>query len=142
MIETENALVLRSKYRVEMSQILKILVVAGIAFFVLCILCLRPVPALTKYNAIIDQPIIEEIFEAGDKDIVFTDKHSDKAYYINRGLEKDLSIVSLQARLLNKRVSITYPRHWTLLDPGGKVKHLSKLEIEGEVIYDESRRDE
>ena len=36
-----------------------------------------------------------------------------------------------------KEITIKYPHHWTPLDPNNKIKHLSKLYFEDEVIFSE-----
>ena len=87
---------------------------------------------------VIVKPIIGKVFEAGDLDIVFSDQNSDRSFYINRGIETGLSIDELKAKLIGQRVTISYPSYWTIFDPKGKVKHLSRLEWNGELIYDET----
>ncbi len=115
-----------------------ILNMAGLSLFLLAILCLRPVPRLTDKNAITVTTIIKSVFEGGEKDIVFTTYGSDEVYYINRGLEQDLDIAQLRERLVGEEVVIVYPKYWSPLDAKQKVKHLSKLLHQDDLIYDET----
>ena len=68
---------------------------------------------------------------------MFIIKDSKTRYYINRGTEQGLNIEDLQARMAGKEITIKYPHHWTPLDPNNKIKHLSKLYFEDEVIFSE-----
>jgi len=43
---------------------------------------------------------------------------------------------SLTQKLVGKEVEILYPDCWTLLDPMGKLKHISGC-IDGEILCDE-----
>ncbi len=116
----------------------RILLFTMVFFSLLFALGIRPVPKITDQNRVVVETTIRSIFVAGDQDIVFADNHSDRYFYINRGLELGLDVISLKAKLLGKKVAISYPKYWTVLDPKGKSIHLSKLELEGEVIFDES----
>lgn len=83
--------------------------------------------------------IVDEIWEAGEKDIVFRLYDHEKVYYINRGLEQGLTLEDLRKKLLQRKVIIYHPKYWAPLDPNGYSKHLSKLMLKDEVIYNEIR---
>ena len=64
-------------------------------------------------------------------DIQFkTDKG--KTYYINRGIESGLNLDSLNAKVLNKTVTLHLPKMIY-----GPSKHIAQLAIEDQVIYTE-----
>ncbi len=94
-------------------------------FFLLAFAVLRPVP------------IVSKIFEGGVKDVAFRLENNDRIYYINRGLEAGLELEDLRARIVGKEVVFKYPDYWTPLDWNGKTKHVSKVEVDGEIVFNE-----
>ncbi|MCO4820943.1 MAG: hypothetical protein KC469_02670 [Flavobacteriaceae bacterium] len=64
-------------------------------------------------------------------DIVFHDDDTD-FYYINRGLERDLNLDSLNAKVLNKTVTLHLPR--LLL---GTSEHIAQIAIGNDIIFTE-----
>ncbi|MBT8394096.1 MAG: hypothetical protein KJN66_04510 [Bacteroidia bacterium] len=76
---------------------------------------------------------IISIKEGSTFDIVFSDKHEDH-YYINRGLEKGLNLDSLNAKVLNKSVTLHLPKRL-----GGFVtsEHIAQLKVGEEIIFTE-----
>ena len=73
----------------------------------------------------------------GSFDIVFKLMNDESRYYINRGIESGLSVEELKEVLLGKEVYITYPPHWSFLDPMNTTKHISKLATRNEIFYSE-----
>lgn len=114
-----------------------IFTVTGIVGIVFLVLALRPVPLVTEEEALSEKGIVEDISEGGENDIVFSLKNSDQTFYVNRGLEKGLEINNLKEKLVGKRVTIKYPKHWTPLDWDNSIKHLSKVESSDKVIFNE-----
>jgi len=108
-------------------------------FLFIATLILRPVPIVTESEALTTSGTVTYVYEGGVKDVVLRIKDSPRTYYINRGLEEGLEIKALQEKLIGEEVTIKYPQYWTPLDWNDKVKHLSKLEHRGEVIYNELR---
>jgi len=109
-----------------------------ILYFIICILvCV----CLNSY--VVQNPKLEECYiqtetiisikEGSAFDIVFSDIHGDH-YYINRGLEMGLNLDSLNAKVLNKTVTLHLPN---LL--GGLVisEHIAQLEVGEEIIFTE-----
>lgn len=116
----------------------KVVLVIGILFLVVAILIFRPVPipaTLKKCEKVEGE--VASIYEAGVKDVVFVLRDDDKRYYINRGLENGLNLDTLRQDLLTENISIYYPRYWTPLDWNNRVKHLSHLTFQEQVIYTE-----
>lgn len=104
------------------------------------IIIIRPVPILPEERLSVVQGTISQIFEAGEKDIVFTLRENSKSYYINRGMEQGLSIEALKSQLLNEEVTIKYPNFWTPIS-SDDIKHLSKLIYKDQVIFTELEAD-
>ncbi len=74
---------------------------------------------------------VTEITEGSSNDIVFKDAGTD-SYYINRGLERGLTIEGLKEKVLNKRVTLRLAKLWI-----GTSEHISYLAVGDEVIFTE-----
>jgi len=113
----------------------------GLGFLILVsgILVLRPVPIVDEDEAIVEQGIVASISEGGVKDVLIRLENNQRRYYINRGLENGLDLKQLREQLIGKSVTIKYPDYWTPLDWDNRIRHISKLEIENEVIFNELR---
>lgn len=106
------------------------------ALFVLILQsCIVPIPA--EKDCLIEKAKVTQIFEGGVKDVCFRLENTDIVYYINRGLEQELTLESLQAQLMGKEVTIKYPDYFSFLGSGKRTIHLCKLEYKNEVIYNE-----
>ncbi len=97
----------------------------------------KPVPIVTEDRAITETGIVSSIYEAGIKDVVFRVENTTRRFYINRGLENGLDLKELQNKLIGKEVVFKYPKYWTPLDWNNTVRHVSKVEINDEVIFNE-----
>lgn len=108
------------------------------AVFFAGVLILRPVPIPDdEKDCLRVSGTVRAIYEAGVKDVVFKLKGVDRAFYINRGLERGLDVKKLKADLMNKEVVMLYPKYWTPLDPFNSVRHISKLEWNGQTVFTE-----
>ena len=86
----------------------------------------------TPKNTVKHNITVTKITEGGVKDIVFHDSGSD-FYYINRGLENGLNLDSLNAKVLNKTVTL----HLAKLIGGATSEHIAQLTLGDEIIYTE-----
>jgi hypothetical protein len=113
-------------------------IAAAIGLFVLlAAFTLRPVPTPAEKDCLVVCGTVTNIYEGGVKDVVFTlDGHKGN-YYINRGLEHGLDLATLKKQLEGKAITIKYPDHWSLLDPGNSIRHISKVEYAGRTVYSE-----
>ncbi len=118
----------------------KILIGIGVIFFIIAVLIFRPVPIVTEDKALVEKGIVSSIYEGGVKDVVFIIEGNNRKFYINRGLENGLEINKLREKLIGKEVTFKYPRHWTPLDWNNSVIHVSKVEIKGDVIFNELKK--
>ena len=122
-----------------MTTSLKIILTVSVIIILTISMTMRPIPNITESEANSITGIVKEVKESGTNDISFILEDVDIHFYINRGEEKGLSIQSLTQRLSGKEVEIMYPTYWTLLDPMGKIKHVSRLSIDEEVLFNELR---
>lgn len=124
-----------------MKKVIKItLVVLGALIFSVAILILRPVPIISETNAITAKGIVSEIYEGGTNDIVFRLENNDRKFYINRGLESGLELNILKEKLIGNFIIIKYPKYWTPLDWNDEIKHISKVEFNEEIIFNELKQ--
>ena len=79
----------------------------------------------------IETKTIISISGVASEDIVLKDSNGDN-YYINRGLERGLNLDSLNAKVLNKTVTLHLPKLWL-----GTSEHVAQLAIGDEIIYTE-----
>jgi len=74
---------------------------------------------------------VSSIYEGGVKDIVFADANGE-FYYINRGLERGMTLAEMEQKVLNKKVTLHLAN--TVL---GTSNHIAQLAVENEVIFTE-----
>jgi len=111
----------------------------GSALFIFLIFAfiLKPVPIVTEDRALMKQGTVTEIYEMGKYDVVFKLAETDQRFYINRGLERGLELASLRENYIGKKLTFKYPSYWTPLDWDNTSRHVSKIEFEEEVIFNE-----
>ena len=113
------------------------LITFALFFFIVAALIFRPVPIVAEDRAIVKQGVVAEIYSNQGNDIVFLFENDKRRFYINRGLENGLELNELKNRLIGDEVVIKYPKYWTPLDWNNRIRHLSKLEHNGEVLFNE-----
>lgn len=74
---------------------------------------------------------IKKITEGPSYDIVFHDDGTDY-YYINRGLQQGLNLDSLNAKVLNKTVTLHLPKMLF-----GESRHIAQMTLGDEIIFTE-----
>ncbi len=133
-------IIIREVWRLEFMRLRRaIIILAVLSFFLLILLIFRPVPLVPESKCIVHTGEVQDVFEAGVKDVVLRMENTPTRFYINRGLKQGLILDSLRAQLIGKQVTVKYPPYWTPLDPKDKVKHISKLEYNDIVIFSELR---
>ena len=80
---------------------------------------------------------MKSIFGTENKDVIFVLENNDRTFYINRGQEMGLEISELQRKLIGDEIVIKYPKYWTPLDWNNKIRHISKVEFDDEVLFNE-----
>lgn len=112
--------------------------VIGLAlFFGMAFFTFKPVPIPDEGDCLIAKGVVAQIQESGTNDISIRLKGNDRIFYINRGLEREIDLKELRAALIDKEILIKYPSYWTPLDPGDKIRHISKVELSGHTIFTE-----
>lgn len=74
---------------------------------------------------------VTKITKGASQDIVFHDDSTD-FYYINRGLERGLNLDTLNAKVLNKTLTLHLPR--LLL---GTSEHIAQIALGNDIIFTE-----
>ena len=118
-----------------------LLIFAGILCFcviVFIVLVLRPIYNVTLEDSIKVSGEVSMIFENGKSyDISFRLKGDSNFYYINRGAQNGLDALALNDSLQNKKITLYYADHWTPLDPKGRVRHITRVLYNEQLLYDE-----
>ncbi|MBD8487975.1 hypothetical protein IFO69_04360 [Echinicola sp. CAU 1574] len=113
-----------------------VLIVLGL-FIVIAVMTLRPVPVVEEENALVEKGIVSYIFESQSNDIIFKLHENDKIFYINRGTKAGLDAHVLRKKLIGHEVILKYPKYWTPLDWDSNLRHLSKVEMGNEIVFNE-----
>lgn len=66
-------------------------------------------------------------------------ENNERRFYINRGLENGLEINNLKEKLIGNPIVVKYPKYWTPLDWNNSVRHISKVEFNDEIVFNELR---
>jgi hypothetical protein len=76
--------------------------------------------------------VVSRVYEGGVKDIVFANEDGE-FYYINRGLERGLTLEGMSEQVLNKKATL----HLAKVLYGSTSNHIAQLAVEGEVLFTE-----
>ena len=121
-----------------MKKIIKITLVSfSLIVLIIAVLIFRPVPIVTEKNTISESGIVKEIYANKGNDIIFILENVQRRFYINRGLENGLELTDLKKRLIGNSIVVKYPKYWTPLDWNDKIKHISKVEFNHEILFNE-----
>ncbi|WP_025664426.1 hypothetical protein [Aquimarina megaterium] len=121
---------------------LSIIFVLFIAFMVAVIQTFRPVRNVQPDDVMKIEGIVTNIQEGSGFDIVITLKNDKHHYYINRGLQYQLTVEQLRSDILNKRVTLYGIERWTIFTRDKNMGHISKLIVDDIVIFNEIDNDE
>jgi len=112
------------------------LIFSSIATIILStIIAFKPI-SISKYNFENTKGKVLKIYGGGINDIVFEIENSKSAFYINRGLEHNFNLETLNKELIGKEVSINYSIGWTPLDPFNKrSKSIIELKHGNELLF-------
>lgn len=107
-----------------------IIIMLAIGFLVL-----KPVPILPEEELLVVEGKVENVFEAGEYDIVFQLADSELMFYINRGMEHGFDIEDLKRQLLGRNVTFKYPDYKSFF--GSQIKHVSVVRYKTRTIFSE-----
>ncbi len=121
---------------------LSIIFVLFVAFMVAVIQTFRPVRNVQPDDVMKIEGIVTNIQEGPGFDIVITLKNDKHHYYINRGLQYQLTVEQLRSDILNKKVTLYGIERWTIFTRDKNMGHISKLIIDDTIIFNEIDNDE
>ncbi len=81
------------------------------------------------------------IQEGANFDIVIALENDTHYYYINQGLQYNLTLEQLRSEILNKTVTLYSVNRWTFFTRDGIMGHISKLMIDDKVLFNEINDD-
>ena len=107
------------------------------SFIILLGFTFRPIQNIEASQCAIAEGTVTAVFESGEKDIVFELGNRSGSFYVNRGMEKGLSLGALQDTLIGTPVKIWYVHNYSLLTLFSSTKHISRLDIAGQTAFNE-----
>jgi hypothetical protein len=112
------------------------LCILGLAVFVIVmIIAISPAGLLNK-NCKKTSGVVTSVYAANPKDAVLKIAGFDVCFYVNKVLEKKITIADLRNKILGKKVTILYADNWTPLDPGS-TKQIVSCSVDETVLYSE-----
>lgn len=121
-----------------MKKIAKIILISfSLIVVIIAVLIFRPVPIVSENKTISESGIVSEIYSNKGNDVIFVMENTDRRFYINRGLENGLELNNLKEKLIGNSIVVKYPKYWTPLDWNNSVRHISKVEFNNEIVFNE-----
>jgi hypothetical protein len=113
----------------------KILILSTLIVTLITIIAFKPI-SFSKNNFENVKGKVSKIYEGGVNDIVFELENNKSIFYINRGLENNFNLETLNKELIGKEISINYSIGWTPLDPFNKrSKSIKELKNGNKLIF-------
>lgn len=116
---------------------MKFFLFSGLLLLLPAIFILRPVPIVSEEEALVVEGVVSGVYESGEKDLLIRLEGENQRFYINRMLENGPALAEWEKQLTGKTVTIKYPEYWTPLDWNNRLRHISKLEMAGRVLFNE-----
>ena len=113
-----------------------IIIAGGFLLFVVIMTTQRPLQQ-QKELRVTHKGVVTELYETGFKDFVVKLKGRAESYYIDGAALGNSSLRELKEKLLYKSVVIQYPDRYTPSEVADKKYFISKLEYDGDVIYED-----
>ena len=124
-----------------MKKIAKIILISfSLIILIIAVLIFRPVPIVSEDRTISESGIVTEIYSNKGNDIIFVMENTERRFYINRGLENGLELNNLKEKLIGNPIVVKYPKYWTPLDWNNSVRHISKVEFNDEIVFNELKK--
>lgn len=109
----------------------------GIAIILLLGFTFRPIQNINESQCAIAEGVVKEVAESGTKDIsIFLENHTN-SFYINRAIEQGFDLGVMKDTLIGKPVKIWYVHQYSLLTLFSDHKHISRLDIGRQTIFNE-----
>lgn len=124
-----------------MKKIAKIILISfSLIILIIAVLIFRPVPIVSENRTISESGIVTEIYSNKGNDVIFVMENTERKFYINRGLENGLELKNLKEKLIGNPIVVKYPKYWTPLDWNNSIKHISKVECNDEIVFNELKK--
>lgn len=124
-----------------MKKIAKIILISfSLIILIIAVLIFRPVPVVSENKTISENGIVTEIYSNKGNDVIFVMENTERRFYINRGLENGLELNNLKEKLIGNPIIVKYPKYWTPLDWNNSVRHISKVEFNDEIVFNELKK--
>lgn len=124
-----------------MKKIAKIILISfSLIILIIAVLIFRPVPIVSEDRTISESGIVTEIYSNKGNDVIFVMENTERRFYINRGLENGLELNNLKEKLIGNPIIVKYPKYWTPLDWNNSVRHISKVEFNDEIVFNELKK--
>ena len=124
-----------------MKKIAKIILISlSLIILIIAVLIFRPVPIVSENKTISESGIVTEIYSNKGNDVIFVMENTERRFYINRGLENGLELNNLKEKLIGNSIVVKYPKYWTPLDWNNSVRHISKVEFNDEILFNELKK--
>lgn len=82
---------------------------------------------------------IQDIYVGGIHDVVIVLKHDSKCYFINRGIEKGLSIALLKDQLGSKNIQICMkPEGFNLFNLNNRLSEIDQIKVNQKLYYQDN----
>ena len=124
-----------------MKKISKIILISlSLIILIIAVLIFRPVPIVSENKTISESGIVTEIYINKGNDVIFVMENTERRFYINRGLENGLELNNLKEKLIGNPIVVKYPKYWTPLDWNNSIRHISKVEFNDEIVFNELKK--
>ena len=124
-----------------MKRIAKIILISFSSIvLIIAVLIFRPVPIVSEDRTISESGIVTEIYSNKGNDVIFIMENTERRFYINRGLENGLELNNLKEKLIGNSIVVKYPKYWTPLDWNNSIRHISKVEFNDEIVFNELKK--
>ncbi len=105
---------------------------------ILAVFSFRPAPKFSNCNSQKIKARVSKVYSVDKNNLVFELEDVKGKFYINLQQTLDINTVSVEDLLLNREVTITYPKHWTIFDPFNRVHPIFEISYQEEIIYTET----
>src|SRR5688572_22830499 len=98
---------------------------------------LRPARSPSDNVWLTKEGVVTEMYETAFKDLVLKLQGDEKTFYIDGAFDQGIDLAQLKDKLMYKPVVIQYPDQLNPLQTDETRHYISRLEMDGEIIYKE-----
>jgi hypothetical protein len=115
-----------------------IIIVGGLLLFGAIVLATwKPIPLSKNVQAVVEQGVVTDIYQAGIEDLVLKINGTAKSYYLDEGLTHGFNLAELKNKLMNKTVLIRYDKS-AGFNTENSTHYISQLQFEDEIILSDN----